>query len=258
MCEKTCEFSHQCQLKCYQKCQPCRVIREINPACGHLRSVFCFETTRYVCTKRVDKKLDCGHIKPLPCSDDPKSVKCSLLVAMTLRKCGHTLEVQCSGSDDVAQIICDKLVNKHLNCGLHYKEVKCSVNIDSIKCFEKVPVNLKCGHQHILSCHIDPSSVKCDKICSKTLTCLHKKRVCCFETPSSDDCVEPCFKTLPSCGYEVKVACNKNPDTVICNKACKKTLECDHDCQMICGAKCACHRVVDVDLPCGHSASVTC
>jgi len=258
-CVKKCKRDHPCPLKCYQDCQRCIQQISLTPKCGHLIDLLqCFEVDRYVCTKQVEKKLVCGHMKPLPCSEDPAGVDCTVLIEVTLRYCKHTRQVQCAKLRAAStNIECNEIVEKLLICGRHSRKVKCSTNVEAIKCSKLMLVRLECSHEHKLACQTDLNTYKCKILVKKNLPCGHDKQICCFEIPDKEKCVEKCQK-IRFCGHTIRVPCNVNPDWERCSAICEKKLNCGHACQMTCSSICSCHWKGREKLPCGHMCDVTC
>jgi hypothetical protein len=91
-CEKSCEAGHQCPLKCYQKCAPCKTeVKKVVPDCGHVALVRCHETpTRTHCQQPCERQCENGHTCKQKCSQP--CAPCWVVVEKTL-PCGHEQDV---------------------------------------------------------------------------------------------------------------------------------------------------------------------
>lgn len=65
---------------------------------------------------------------------------------------------------------------------------------------------------------------------------------------------------IPECGHEVKAMCSVQPDHLVCNEKCKRTLVCGHKCTGVCGNRscmdAVCQELVIhsyVTAACGHA-----
>lgn len=170
-------------------------------------------------------------------------------------KCGHTCKRLCHPVDDHDEYECvEKCTRTAPNCPdnhecVHVCSEKCT---PCMKMLPKIIPN--CNHQQMMACSENPNLFKCKKACEKLLPCGHQ----CMEL-CSDFCTYECIvsvsKSYP-CGHTVKLPCYLQSS--VCPEACRKRLDCGHQCSGTCG-ECSerqihslCSEGCRRQLVCGH------
>ena len=78
--------------------------------------------------------------------------------------------------------------------------------------------------------------ISCKRTCNEKLSCGHScKKLCHFETPDQHD---PCHirveKTISECGHQILIECCKTPTNHNCKKSSLKQLPCGHSAHVSC------------------------
>ncbi|XP_015379679.1 PREDICTED: NFX1-type zinc finger-containing protein 1-like [Diuraphis noxia] len=233
---KNCSQNHKCLKKCYEECSNCVV--------------------------KVDKLLECGHLKKLVnCSDDIKNIQCSKhLPCNRILECGHKCRLMCYEKCKECKVIITKT---HPECG-HKSKIECQINPErNVICSKKCTRTMSCGHKCKYRCGNDCDPKKCKELVLKEgkLACGHSKMwVYCsdvdkeFDSSSQyvlDKCNEPCLKML-SCGDLCSGTCGKCKQGrlhVPCKEMCNKINPCNHTCNYPCKKACP---------PCEKKCAYTC
>ncbi|XP_053404552.1 NFX1-type zinc finger-containing protein 1-like [Mercenaria mercenaria] len=228
-CTKTlCEFQHICPDKCYMECRPCKEL----------------------VTKTVPK---CGHSQQVPCAMNPELFSCKAPCEKKL-KCGHKCQNICGGNHSR----CSEKIHFTWPCG-HISTI-CCWEAESKLCPSPCETILKC--EHICSgtcgtCFNGRVHQPCRQVCSRNLICSHQCKDYCDNCPP---CTEPCrnrcvhSKCTKRCGercipckepciwecshYKCTRLCSEPCNRLRCNRACNKTLKCQHKCIGLCGEPC--------------------
>uniref|UniRef100_A0A6P7GQM5 NFX1-type zinc finger-containing protein 1-like n=1 Tax=Diabrotica virgifera virgifera TaxID=50390 RepID=A0A6P7GQM5_DIAVI len=247
-----------CTLKC-----------EAQLKCGHFCTNLCHVLDRdhekYQCRQPCTSILceDMTHICQKKCY--VTCGPCHYPVRREL-KCGHEATMECQLDPDKYE--CKTLINTELPCG-HSAEKPCHIEPDKFQC--QVPCDIRvepCGHACVRKCHInkDPDHLeyKCRKPCERELQgCTnteepHKCNKACFEKCLL--CEMTVLKRRTKCSHLFKVACFLDPDTILCEKPCKKILPCGHNCKKKCEQPCGdCEVLVEKTVPdCNHVIKTEC
>lgn len=293
--QKELSCKHKITLPCHKTLDDykCKIKVEVPLACGHTKRVICstlkegLQST--LCTVKVKRTLPCQHDAILPCCKKIEEYICQEEVVVGL-PCGHTKSLECSRARNLSEEqACHVKVTKSLPCG-HEKEVRCFVKAEEVlcdapcerqhptcnhpcrgrcsdvcstlKCTEQVSKNLPCGHTFSCRCSDDVSQIICPNKCKRKLSCGHKCTGKCSEKCRQDKCKIMVVKKLQCQGKHTRrMPCHKGPDKIVCQKRCKRKLECGHPCQGLCGELCGdqrCTRTIENVFSCGHKASFSC
>ncbi|XP_022092094.1 NFX1-type zinc finger-containing protein 1-like isoform X2 [Acanthaster planci] len=248
LCKKSCdrvlECGHPCPKKCYQNCQKrCLVQCERALSCGHPCKNVCGDPCTKYCEVEVERTLrKCGHTVYMDCGQKPDEHKCRVKVWRVLPKCNHRAERCCYR--DPGSIHCRESCERVLECG-HPCQKKCYQDCQEC-CPEKCERTLSCGHpcQNVCS---DPCTKTCKVQVRRTLPkCGHTVRMACGEKPGEHQCTEKVYRDLPKCDHRAEMLCFQNPDSFECKERCEKVLECGHRCPNVCGKPCT---VSDLSRP---------
>ena len=271
-CEQRLPCEHPCPKRCgHKKLITCskvadgqhgefcnkRVTRRLH--CGHVKEMFCSENPEEVfCDAPCEQLLPCEHPCPNRCGDDCASSKCAVRVRKILPCRSH--EIGCRCSDDVSQMICPNQCKRKLSCG-HKCPGKCSEKCSQYNCQEMVVRHLDCAGKHSrrMPCSDDPKSVTCQERCDKNLDCGHRCPGLCSEQCGSMKCIHKVQKTFP-CGHEKLLQCFQSKGA-ICMAPCQRLKTCTHICKGVCGRDCSEYpcEVVEVKLlSCGHKIKMPC
>ncbi|XP_023247083.1 NFX1-type zinc finger-containing protein 1-like isoform X2 [Copidosoma floridanum] len=258
-CEEKCPKGHQCLLKCWEGCNPCKVKIPQSLPCGHTVDVPCYEELkRFKCPVIVSVTLpDCNHRVRKPCHESIKDCECTHYCESVL-SCGHTCGQRCSHdkhlqfacfqsctkksvgcqSDHTCQNRCFEdcrpcsvLVSKLRSCGHRYDFMQCSKIIEDEPCVRPCLLKLTCGHKCKKSCDVDCGlcTERCDAKCPHHQCNKH--------------CGDPCKPCLKLCQYGCRHQrctrlCNEPCDIEPCDEPCERTLKCGHPCIGFCGELC--------------------
>ncbi|XP_032225689.2 NFX1-type zinc finger-containing protein 1 isoform X1 [Nematostella vectensis] len=229
--KKLCDLGHDCPRRCFQKCEPCKVlIAKVIPKCQHEQQIPCHvEPEKFKCQEPCPKTLKCGHQCAAKCGDDCTK-ECMVMIEETL-PCGHKHTLKCHV--DPTTVKCRIPCNAKLKC-LH----TCAGNCNSClqqrvheQCKSKCDRTLFCGH----SCQ-EPCTKNCPP-CQKQ--CENK----CKHSKCKNRCGEPCVPCAEPCAWECRhYKCNKlcgeMCDRPRCDKPCLYKIKCKHPCIGLCGEKC--------------------
>ena len=120
-CEKVRDCGHPCKLVCGEDCS-----ESTNPATG--------------CLVEVEKKLQCGHLKIIPCYQSPQDQVCHAKCE-TILDCEHPCAGNCGDCDgDRLHRGCGKKCDKPLICG-HTCRERCG-----LPCHCREQCETRCGH----------------------------------------------------------------------------------------------------------------
>ncbi|XP_017477675.1 PREDICTED: NFX1-type zinc finger-containing protein 1-like isoform X2 [Rhagoletis zephyria] len=262
-CIKSCPNDHPCPLKCWEGCQPCKVMVKRKLVCGHIVDMWCFtDPQTFPCNVQVEATLpDCNHVNQKPCHLPIKDVICTYACKNRL-PCGHVCRHNCHVNKDPEHIEykcfkdCTRIYD---NCEGNHKCKK--------RCYEEcglcpiiVAKTRSCGHRFKqFVCSKNVEEIECDKPCKRKLSCDHK-------CPSK--CREPCgscqlkVEKMSPCNHMVEVKCSEEPTPSKCSGKCRKLLPCGHPCTNKCKEACTsnCKVLVKLGKPalCGHSLQVPC
>ncbi|EDO30690.1 predicted protein, partial [Nematostella vectensis] len=229
--KKLCDLGHDCPRRCFQKCEPCKVlVAKVIPKCQHEQQIPCHvEPEKFKCQEPCPKTLKCGHQCAAKCGDDCTK-ECMVMIERTL-PCGHKHTLKCHV--DPTTVKCRTPCNAKLKC-LH----TCAGNCNSClqqrvheQCKSKCDRTLFCGH----SCQ-EPCTKNCPP-CQKQ--CENK----CEHSKCKNRCGEPCVPCAEPCAWECRhYKCNKlcgeMCDRPRCDKPCPYKKKCKHPCIGLCGEKC--------------------
>ena len=243
-CDLSCHYpgvnhNRKCEFACSSKKTGCRA----NHACDKKCSEPCEKCT-VILTLTLPK---CGHQKQVECWEDPDKVFCKEQCPLTL-KCGHPCQGKC-GEDCLP---CHVEVEKKMSCDLHSKKVPCSS--EPLICDLDCDAVLPCGHQCPLGCGQKCDPEKCQvMVPGNSATCGHSSMVFCG-SKMAKNCQEICGKKLP-CNHVCQHKCTDCIEGLVhgsCGQKCEKQLICGHFCQDICGSICSpCKSKCSVQL-CNH------
>ncbi|XP_046846173.1 NFX1-type zinc finger-containing protein 1-like [Xenia sp. Carnegie-2017] len=227
-------LGHQCTKLCHEICdQNCKYPVEKRLNCGHWKTLPCSEESfvNFVhCEERCEKTLACGHRCQAKCSK-PCTKDCQELVKKTDFSCGHENTMACSATQKDCNVPCEAI----LECG-HPCKGKCGQCIQGrvhVKCKEKCDRNLVCSHQ-------------CKSFCSKNCPpCERKCERHCIHSKCQKKCGEVCVPCKESCEWKCEhLQCTKLCSDICnrprCNEPCYKNLKCGHKCRSLCGEPCVC------------------
>ena len=252
MCHPSSHENFKCEKPCARNIVGCNVL-------GHKCLKLCYEMCDNNCMYPVERVLNCGHKKDLPCSDDPDIAKCKEQCEKTLI-CGHRCQAVCSAP---CTKLCMQLVKKtDLSCG-HENTIACSATQKD--CRVPCEALLECGHHCVGKCgECIQGRVhkKCAQDCNRNLICLHQckgkcakdcppcKEKCyrrCRHSTCEKNCGEVCVSCTESCLWECDhhkctQLCGDMCDRPRCDEPCKRKPTCgkDHVCRGLCGERCVC------------------
>ena len=260
--ELTCGHKNSVICSAIAQSQPCMVKVKRTLPCKHEAILPCYKKAEeYGCQEEVKVGLPCGHMKRLQCSRSKEELEdetCEALVTKTL-PCKHKKEVQCFVNPE--GVLCDTPCEKPLSCR-HPCHGRCSDDCKSLKCTEEVCKDLPCGHKFSCRCSDDVCKVACPYKCNRKLPCGHMCNRRCSEKCSQYKCKVMVTKKLPCQGNHTRrMPCCMHPRIIVCQKSCKRKLDCGHPCQGLCGEPCGlqkCKRRVEKTFSCGHKATLSC
>ncbi|KAJ8303955.1 hypothetical protein KUTeg_017538 [Tegillarca granosa] len=230
--EKYCSNNHSMMLKC---CAPQTVIDRL-------------------CKELVKKKLqNCEHKVTLPCNKDVNVYKCTQMIDIKHKICGHCVKVQCSNNPE-------RVPNKY---GLtkidRYMGLRLGCLSEYPICTTKIQISCSKGHVREILCSEQKVS-KCSHQCGELLPCGHEcSGTCakCEENKSHDVCLSNVVKKC-NAGHTTQVKCFKL-STFLCKVKCNTVLACGHKCTKTCN-ECMhgmmhqpCTQVCNEKQFCGHS-----
>lgn len=194
------------------------------PLCGHKCAQLCHPMShdQIICNSVCEKPREPSCVHPCPEVCGRECPPCRVLMPKIRTSCGHTLNV------------------------------KCSDEVEDVRCSRPCPVSMICGHACAEECsHNHPSGYKCRKGCTRSrLTCSHPCPKKCYE--NCGDCMVIVSKPLP-CGHTVSVPCHTDMTSYLCKEKCKRILAgCDHMCPKQCFELCptVCMEEVKKPQPC--------
>ena len=293
-CNRKFSCGHRCQQKCFQPCNPiCNTKVTKIRNCGHVIQVPCHQNPdnipcnepcplllpcKHKCTKscgtycdqmcstKVTKKLECGHIVEVACGENLSTYKCQVEGKFTLPckhklnkriKCHERVSIECKKQVQTilpcaheANIPCHKSgkwtcrrpCNAILACGHHCKGncSSCYQGRLHVTCKEvRNLVRLPCGHiRNSIPCY-EQYSLNCDADCDYCCSHTNRKHPCRSTCPRQR-CSSPCNWQI-ECTHGADVctkACNEPCETSPCDHPCPKPLPCKHPCEGVCGEAC--------------------
>ena len=292
--ERELPCKHKVILPCHRSLNTykCKTKVDVQMTCGHTISVICSTMTaalqslscmvkmkrtlpckheailpccknaeEYSCQEEVEVGLSCGHMKRFKCSRAAEGFQnqaCQALVMKTL-PCGHEKEVRCLEKPE--EVFCDVPCEKPLLCK-HPCRGRCSDDCRRVKCTEEVHKALSCGHTFSCRCSDDVSQVVCTNKCKRKMLCGHLCTGKCSDKCSQRKCKIMVTKKLHCPGKHTRrVACCEDTTTIVCQKICKRKLDCGHPCPGLCGEPCGlqkCMQRVKETFSCGHKESLSC
>ncbi|KAJ0176718.1 hypothetical protein K1T71_007897 [Dendrolimus kikuchii] len=275
-CERIlCDLNHKCPLKCWQICEPCKVLVEKTLPCGHNMKIPCHldpEDPSVRCLTSTNVTLpDCSHEAKKLCFENIKAVKCKVRCDYRIQKCGHVCLKLCHVKEDPEheQYECRKecakakkgcMANLEGDRGDHQCLKKCFEQCDDCNVLIKKKRS-NCKHMVDVTCHKNPDETKCNMKCAKVLPCAHYCTKKCFE--KCGDCKIKVMKEIADCKHKVQIECMLEPTRNVCKQKCERTLSCGHKCRQPCADDCdpsLCNELSTqkFKLPCGHLVSVPC
>ncbi|XP_068725584.1 NFX1-type zinc finger-containing protein 1-like isoform X1 [Montipora capricornis] len=263
-CKRNLDCGHPCPGKCSEDCRQfsCKVMVEKNLCCpgNHSRKLPCSRDPKTVkCQESCERNLDCGHPCPGKCSQDCSQFSCQLMVKKNINCPGnHSQELACSR--DPKTVKCQERCKRKLDCG-HPCPGMCSEDCSQFSCQLMVKKNLRClgNHSQEMACSRDPKTVKCQERCKRNLDCGHPCPGRCSQPCENEKCFQRVQKTY-DCGHEEKVKCIEFK-TATCKAACRRPQKCNHKCRGICGEPCSkypCKVIVEKSLSCNHKVKMPC
>ncbi|GJQ79482.1 hypothetical protein Trydic_g16335 [Trypoxylus dichotomus] len=257
-----CDAAHVCPKPCYKECGKCQVPMLRQLECGHESEFPCYQTEFY-CNYPVSVELPCNHrVDNKPCHIDIEKFRCQYPCEIRIDACGHSCAKRCHIYDDPDHLEykCFKPCARfRKNCSMEHK---CSNYCcdDCPDCDIVIKKQRSCTHFYDVRCSVDVETLRCKKPCKKKLSCGHPCKLTCEET--CGNCKVKIEKTIPDCGHKVKIECSKVPTTKDCKQNCVLELPCGHKCKNKCKEPCTtkCEELVDsvISLGCGHSSRIPC
>ncbi|XP_031554354.1 NFX1-type zinc finger-containing protein 1-like isoform X2 [Actinia tenebrosa] len=192
------------------------------------------------CRLRCAYRLDCGHACTLLChpyDQEHKEFRCNKPCSKIIHGCrkGHICRNIC-GQD--CEPKCLYRVEMTLPCNHVKKNARCSDNPNHVKCDERCPKLLKCGHRCQARCG-EPCTSSCKELVKRSdWPCGHEVTIACSASPL--DCRGPCGGD-PSCGHECSGSCGECLQGRVhrrCKKTCGRVLVCGHECRANCTITC--------------------
>ncbi|XP_033114446.1 NFX1-type zinc finger-containing protein 1-like isoform X2 [Anneissia japonica] len=260
-CSKPCTYrldcGHVCTLPCHPydpehknvKCsRPCT---KVHCPIGHPCRFRCYQKCELKCTVSVEKFLMCGHAQIVPCFKEISTVTC-ISDCIKILQCGHACKGKCS---QPCTSTCREIVSKLWPCG-HKGEYQCHVD-DPMSCSNPCGAILKCGHPcqgTCGGCKNGRLHQQCCSKCDRTLVCGH-------------GCLEPCTRNCPPCRKSCENRCVHSKCPKKCGEKCTPcTMPCEWRCQhkqctMQCGQLCnrrRCDKPCKKTLSCGHQCAGLC
>ena len=261
---RSCSMDHKCNLMCFEECVDCMFnVEKFLPTCGHTVNAKCSTPTELIeCSYLIRVELECGHFKDLQCHIlrqyqlclakplgnvelykklKASHLKCETIVEKCFEPCNHITEIACHLLPETIE--CKTKISKIMpNCG-HSYAVECSKDQSTVECKAKVEVKLNCEHTAVIDCSsINTSYIthyKCLVEKNKNFKCGHEATLFCHEYQTAT-CQKLCKKSL-SCGHECHNKCGlcgENNAHSICNVKCNKMLLCGHICSLRCSVPC--------------------
>ncbi|KAI5644349.1 AAA domain-containing protein [Phthorimaea operculella] len=270
-----CDLGHICPLKCWQRCEPCKVTVEKDLPCGHKKRLPCHvepADSQVRCDVETEVILPaCGHKAKKSCSDILEKVLCPERCKVRVEPCGHSCGRKCHVNDDPdhEKYVCRK------PCARAKDQCRARLDTDrgdhqcKRKCFESCePCTVQvektrstCRHLQRVQCSQDIDKLPCQEPCEQILSCEHKCPKKCGE--ECGGCVVKVMKTIPDCNHKIKVSCWKEATRENCQKKCERVLSCGHVCMARCSKVCDPESCVETvqgkyTAPCGHQVSLPC
>ena len=264
------ECGHKVKVTCHQKAEPrmCREKCKRKLKCGHICPRLCKEECADVCTAIVDKELpDCDHKCKIPCTTDPKTVKCDKPCDKPLpcqHKCVEICSKPCTSQCRV------KVRRQHPKCG-HYLTLLCHEDIAAKTCRERCRTKLPCSHYCPKMCFepcktVDDTSEgrSCEKEdAEKGLFFeLYEHLAKTVKMPEKWPICKERVKKTAKCGHQIRCLCYEDPNRIQCQSSCTQLLKCGHQCPGVCSARCdaiQCKVIVLKPIPeCDHMIKIEC
>lgn len=183
--------------------------------------------------------LACGHRKThLPCwqAQQLANVVCDELVERTVPTCLHTVQVHCHVDVSASDFVCTAKCGASLACG-HRCKKHCNecvaqgyhgnVREDHGQCQQQCDRNYTtCNHRCVSTCHGQEECPPCDARCD--IRCSHSQCSKKCHEPCAPCAEEHCASSCPhsTCTMPCAAPCDRLP----CSKRCEKVLSCGHRC----------------------------
>lgn len=238
-CENSpCELGHSCNKLCHfgETCGQCQIkVPKKKVECGHMVQVKCSENPSSVsCKNLCDKTRLCGHPCKLQCFMVCESVPCQFEVEVT-GPCKHKVTVRCAQSTNETLILesCRAPCKTALECQHTCRGScgQCKQGRLHTRCREKCSKILVCGHKCKDNCSVNcpPCTELCKIQCSHSACKLKCGELCAL-------CIEKCSWRCEhlKCTRFCKDPCNRE----LCKEPCVKKLKCGHNCIGVCGEIC--------------------
>ncbi|RUP50778.1 P-loop containing nucleoside triphosphate hydrolase protein [Jimgerdemannia flammicorona] len=177
------------------------------------------------CTVMCNEKMQCGHICPLKCHPhDPKhaTIYCLEPCRRYHHACGHPCPKKCGESCGKCEVIVEPIT---LDCGHQLATPKCWQAQDPSKVSCSIMVERKlltCEHNLSMKCSADINTVRCTQRCNMPLPCGHKCQRNCFE------CQDYNLEN-PTVGERIERINHR-----VCTSSCDKIRSCGHPCSVKC------------------------
>ncbi|XP_046738003.1 NFX1-type zinc finger-containing protein 1-like [Diprion similis] len=241
---------------CLRKC-------DAKLSCGHTCLSVCHVVDRehiaeHKCHQPCLKACPKSHPCPLTCS---QTCKDCLVVENRELKCGHTVPVPCWVDSD--SFLCPVMVNGTLPDCNHTVLKPCHKSVNDYPCSHPCDVRVPCGHSCELNCHVnkDPDHLtyKCKKDCTRTNLNCSMNHACKKQCSQKCDLCDINMKKERSCGHYFECLCSQDVEAIVCNKPCKRDMDCGHKCHLKCGEVCGkCQVIVEKASTCGHKMKLKC
>lgn len=244
-CTKTiCQNGHRCKRRCNQECGKCHeMVEKVLPKCRHKQFVPCYvDPANWRCTAKCPERLLCGH----PCTNlcgEGHTERCSVKVSITW-DCGHSASISCFQKDTTR---CTIKCNERLECGDICKGTcgECYQKRLHQPCTQPCKRPLVCEHP-------------CGDRCSNCPPCTRQCENRCKHSFCGKKCGELCVPCAELCEWQCRhhrceKICSEPCERPRCNKPCRKTLQCGHQCIGLCGEPCptlckVCHRDIVTEV----------
>ncbi|PSN32629.1 hypothetical protein C0J52_22378 [Blattella germanica] len=213
-----CKENHLCKKLCHEDCGECNVKVERDlPHCDHKGWMQCSQDPEtYVCMKKCQKILPCGHKCPNNCSS--MCGNCPVKVQKMIPSCGHSIQVKCCEDPDSKN--CHFPCKKILRCG-HRCTTLCSAPCIE-KCQELVISRVRpvCGHSVYIPCFMQ-----------NQIAMFHVQRVA--HRVHESVCIDVNILNVQE-SADNHVSSAREP----CTEPCDLLLKCNHPCIGFCGETC--------------------
>ncbi|XP_031552537.1 NFX1-type zinc finger-containing protein 1-like [Actinia tenebrosa] len=206
------------------------------------------------CKLPCEARLECGHACTKLCHPNDqkhRNFKCIERCVKIIPGCteGHLCKKKCW---EPCELKCEEPVDKILPCNHVKKNARCSDNLYDVKCDERCPNFLECGHRCQARCG-EPCTSSCKELVKRNWPCGHEVTIACSASPLH--CRGPC--DVLCCGHECSGSCGECLQGRVhrrCKKICGRVLVCGHHCRATCTTNYACPPCSrDCENRCKHS-----